>query len=111
MHAMGGRKPGKFLWENPCMAYAGAVQSLEADELSGDVAGALHEIEDSYASGHQYQPWFGYLDPAILGHLAGDALYIDAAATAAERYLSAYTNGNPFAPAADYLYPEPAGCN
>ena len=94
------------------MAYAGAVQNLEADELRGDVAGALHEIEDSYASGHQYQPWWGYSDPDFWAqHIFGDFLYNDAAAAAAERYLSAYRNGNPFAPAADYLYPAPAGCN
>jgi len=74
-HAMSGRK-------EPCQTgYENILNQFD----SWDLATRLHAIEDSYAKGHQYQPWPGVPSPS---HIAGDLVYISEAEGAAYAYLT-----------------------
>jgi hypothetical protein len=68
IHAMGG--PG----ESPEDAYAGAARMIIIGQDLGDVAGVLHVVQDSYASGHQYKNWSnGYGNfGGLVSHEIGD---------------------------------------
>lgn len=114
-HAMGGtsgRKDGKP--ETCGEAYAGAVDNLAKDMASGDETGAVHEIQDSYAGGHQYSPWDGGYTPFHIpgwSHDKADAPYIPAAVAASTAYLDAYRRHKPYASPQAYLAPAPTICN
>jgi RHS repeat-associated protein len=111
-HAMGGtsgRKDGKP--ESCRDAYAGAVDNLAKDMESDDETGAVHEIQDSYAGGHQYSPWDGgYWGIPGWSHDTADAHYIPAAVAASTAYLDAYRRHKPYASPETYLAPRPANC-
>jgi hypothetical protein len=65
---------------------------------------AVHAIQDSYASGHQYQPWNGgFPSPS---HILGDSVYLPAAEAATEEYLQDLEN-NDLQDASAYLSPSP----
>lgn len=51
IHAMGAAG------ESTSQAHAGTAQTLSSEEASGDIGGAQHTIQDSYASGHNYSEW------------------------------------------------------
>jgi RHS repeat-associated protein len=91
-HAMAGRK------QSCSDAYESTRNFVNT---TGDPFAAIHAIQDSYASGHQYQPWPGGL-PSF-GHLAGDSVYIPAAEAATEQFVNDYLNGN-VQDASDYLF-------
>jgi RHS repeat-associated protein len=106
-HAMGGRKSNGN--SESCQdAYQGAVEKLKQYMANGDVAGAIHEIQDSYASGHLYSPWHGL---PVLSHLLGDAVYHPEAVTASANYLRAYNDARNFDSPGKYLAAKPANCD
>jgi hypothetical protein len=87
MGGMNGRKP-----ESCKEAYAGAIDNLKKDMESGDETGAVHEIQDSYAEGHQYSNWAtnNILGAPTWPHVMADTVYIPAAVSASTAYLHAY---------------------
>jgi len=109
-HAMGGMK-GRYSGgqeaEGCSEAYDGAIRNLNQDIANRDIMGALHEIEDSYASGHLYQPWTGVQSAA---HKTGDQVIVPAAEAAAQAFLTALRKNKPLGKAQDYLAPRPANC-
>jgi hypothetical protein len=97
---MGGRKDnGK---EQTCQQAYESTQNFINDN-STSLPDAVHAIQDSYPSGHQYQFWSGGFPS--LDHFAGDNVYIPAAEAATEQYLmhqrdrdaSSYMFSNPCA--------------
>jgi hypothetical protein len=68
-----------------------------------DPFAAIHAIQDSYASGHQYQMWLGGLPS--LNHIMGDSVYLPAAEAATEWYLRDL-GYNHLQDASAYLHPE-----
>jgi hypothetical protein len=68
---------------------------------TSDPFAAIHAIQDSYASGHQYQPWPGGLPSS--SHLKGDSVYIPDAEAATAQYLNDYLNGD-VQDASEYLF-------
>ena len=109
-HAMGGMK-GRYSGgqeaEGCSEAYDGAIRNLNQDIANRDIMGALHEIEDSSASGHLYQPWTGVQSAA---HKTGDQVIVPAAEAAAQAFLTALRKNKPLGKAQDYLVPRPANC-
>jgi hypothetical protein len=91
-HAMAGRK------QSCSDAYESTRNFVNNTD---DPYAAIHAIQDSYASGHQYQPWLGGFPSA--SHLGGDSVYIPAAEAATEQYLDDYLNGN-VQDASEYLF-------
>ena len=71
---------------------------------TSDPFAAIHAIQDTYASGHQYQSWDGGTGgiPSF-SHMAGDSVYIPAAEAATEQFLSDYLKGN-VQDASEYLF-------
>ena len=88
-HGMGGRLPGRKDPQDPCKAFKGTTDYVANAFDSGDTAGALHAIEDSYV--HQYAPWnggsYGIHWPGW-SHFYHDLWYNDQAEAAAQAYLS-----------------------
>ncbi|MDP9054306.1 MAG: hypothetical protein M3N93_08400, partial [Acidobacteriota bacterium] len=88
-------------------AYAGSLLQLRvatSDALNGDSVArefAIHEIQGSYAPGHQYKPWLGGLPSAA--HVRGDATKSSAAVAATRQYLMDIKNHAVKSPAT-YLY-------
>ncbi len=93
-HAMAGRKNENY--QNPCQAFQSTRNFVNG---TSDPFAAIHAIQDSYASGHQYQPWNGY----TWTHVAGDSVYLPAAEAATEQYLRDLMNGD-VQDASAYLY-------
>jgi RHS repeat-associated protein len=125
-HATGGLVPLKTLrsWRKPAYvvencgaAYAGTVQQLASDTAlaqagnSSATMRALHTIQDSYAAGHGYQTWTGWVSWA---HFRGDwfpsADVKRAAVDATSRYLGALGGRGAMGTPESYLAPRPAGC-
>jgi RHS repeat-associated protein len=85
-HAMaidlGGRKPKQTI----CQAFSGTANIV----ANGDLAQALHAIQDSYSASHQYSPWnggkYGIHWPGW-AHVYDDLWYHDEAEAASEAYL------------------------
>lgn len=126
-HAMGGSLGRRDTLGSPrtqtCgAAYAGTVAQL-ADAtrraLAGDssaAALALHTIQDSYASGHQYQNWGGpvFAPFPSISHLIGDwwpgRSLKNAATEGSRRYLQALKGEASMQSPESYLYPRPMSC-
>jgi RHS repeat-associated protein len=99
-HAMGGRKDNGNE-QTPCQAYQSTANFVNSTD---DPMAAVHAIQDSYASGHQYQPWNGgFPSPS---HILGDSVYLPAAEAATEEYLQDLEN-NDLQDASAYLSPSP----
>lgn len=76
------------------------------------LARAVHAIQDSYPSGHQYQYWYGGHTPLhipSIPHIKGDANPIPAAEAATYEFLNALRNGM-LGSAEGYLFPRPSNC-
>jgi RHS repeat-associated protein len=121
-HAMAGRKPNGA--QQTCQqAYAGTQQQINQDIDRGDLAAALHTIEDSYSPSHfGYQPWNGGYTPLHIpgpAHMIGEDFQtpsspdVQAATAAAESFLRAYDNymmtGALMPTASSFLAPHPCG--
>lgn len=104
--SMAGRKNGqKQTCQQPYRSTSDFVaQAAAAHSFAGD-SDAIHAIQDSYASGHQYQFWPGGGPSG--SHLWGDAQYLPDAESATENYLR--TNGS-LRPG-NYLFPSPCPCH
>jgi RHS repeat-associated protein len=103
-HAMGGRKDnGNGPAQNPCQAYNSTRNFVNT---TTDPFAAMHAIQDSYASGHQYNLWTGSL---TMAHEEGDAVYIPQAVTATANYYNDLNSGS-LKDASNYLSPKPNGC-
>ena len=93
-------------------AYAGAVSQLAASTaqaMKGDQAAArlaIHLIQDSYASGHQFQAWSG--GAPSLGHDIGDAIPNIGPMASSIRYLKDLQHRQ-MRPGIDYLF-KPKNC-
>lgn len=102
---MAGRKDnGK--WETCQQAYQSAANFIDRVGQSGstiaDMAMALHSIQDSYSSSHQYAPWYGNL---TIAHEEGDAVTPAGAEVATANFLrDVLANGRPDS-AEKYLAP------
>jgi len=94
-HAMGGSLSGRKDPQNACEAYSGTADYVRNASTSGDAAGALHAIEDSYV--HQYATWDGgwgrYHVPGPR-HIYNVLWYSDQAEAAAEAYLRSLNPAN-----------------
>ena len=109
IHAMGGRGEGV------CDAYSGVVNQLRGDlakARNGDRAAtfrALHTVQDSYATSHQYKGWNGNYTP---GHYLGDSSSVGTgdAQSASVRLLKGIGGTLPLGSPSSYLYPKPARC-
>src|SRR6185312_15911090 len=92
-HGMGGRKDKNHDPEDRCQAYNGAKNALNQDIKGAeagnqqDLADALHLIQDSYASSHNYQLWNGHY---TTGHFIGDSIYHTSAVAASYALLEAF---------------------
>ena len=89
-HAMAGRK------QSCSDAYDSTRDFVNT---TSDPFAAIHAIQDSYAPGHQYQPWNGI----NWGHIAGDNIYLPQAEAATEQYARDLMNGD-VQDASEYLY-------
>jgi len=81
-HAMAGR------YQNCSDAYDSTRNFVNNTD---DPFAAMHAIQDSFASGHQYQPWPGGFPS--LNHIAGDSVFLPDATDATAQYVSDYMNG------------------
>jgi hypothetical protein len=111
IHAMGGKLSGRY--ETCAEAYAGAKAELQADTqraLAGDDAAkfrALHVIQDSYSTAHQYQPWKIYnYSP---GHYSADSTWSNAPVAATTAFLNGLQGKAPMGSPDSYLY-RPSSC-
>jgi hypothetical protein len=114
VHAMAGIANGHY--QSCAAAYEGAVETLNA-ATAGIKAGlyggdqlALHEIQDSYASGHGYQAWRKLTGAHVKGDWFPDESVTAAATDASRRYFAAVHGGRPVR-AESFLAPKPVGCN
>jgi hypothetical protein len=84
---LGGRKPKQTI----CEAFSGTANVVG----NGDLAHALHAIQDSYSDSHQYSPYNGGTNLHLPGlhhwpgfeHVYDDLWYHDQAEAASEAYL------------------------
>src|SRR5207249_4429538 len=91
----------------------GAIDTLNND-IQGAMAGdqndlalALHLIQDSYASGHQYKFWNGGIlrsGVPSFGHANGDLARSSDAEVASLFLLNALQGSRPIGDASDYLF-------
>ena len=109
-HAMGGRKDNGNT-QDPCQAYDSTRDFINNTD---NPAAAIHAIQDSYASGHQYKLWEGGIQtfgtPTGLpypSHVFGDSYPLPSAEFATKRYLEDYANHD-LQDASQYLSPQPA---
>jgi hypothetical protein len=106
IHAMAGRK-GKGKFESPERAHQGSEDLLGNLGTNGDLAKALHLVQDQWPIGHRYKPWggpFNWPDGTggpIMGpiiHFTGDynpsADVINNALNSTYQYLRDYLNRN-----------------
>jgi hypothetical protein len=108
-HAMGGMTSPRTS-ESCGQAYDGTqktVQKLLASGDPGDLAAAIHDIEDSYSESHQYTTWSGQRDEQ---HKDADNVYHKEAEQAVAALLRDMANHQPLDPA-KYLYNPGAGCH
>jgi RHS repeat-associated protein len=64
IHGMGGlsgRKSDSPTPQTCSEAYQNTIKTLASELQNGDLRGAAHTVEDSYAPGHQYKTWYGGL--------------------------------------------------
>ncbi len=92
-------------------AYQEAAWFVDQIDQSGtmiaQLALALHSIQDSYSSPHQYSPWDGHL---TMAHIEGDAALPDGAQAATQQFFQdLLTKGRPDS-ATKYLNP-PSVCS
>jgi hypothetical protein len=90
-HAMAGRK------QSCSDAYNSTRHFVNT---TSDPFAAIHAIQDSYASGHQYQPWDGHY---TWSHVKGDSVFLPDAVDATAQYVSDFMNGQ-VQDASAYLY-------
>ena len=112
-HGMAGRKPNGQM-QNCQQAYQGALKQL-LDAATGDLAKALHLIQDAYSPAHYpFKPWYGgYTAFHLPSPLHGvQDLWLGSAANAAVTASTMFLNdilqrsGNPIDPS-KYLPPNP----
>ena len=92
-HAMAGTTNG-WQYQNPEQAYEGAQSELLNNAMNGNDAAAIHAIQDSNSSSHDYQPWQPWNN--ILGHIGADLLPSINAINQTALYLRERRYGFPF---------------
>ena len=101
-HGMGGVLPNGS-YQTCEEAYQSTKEFVETTTSK---AAAIHAIQDTWASGHQYQSWI----PRVFGlpswaHVKGDLVVIPGAVSATAAYLK-----NPSGDASQFIYPDNCPC-
>ena len=106
LHSMGGTDANGNPTQSQSAAYQGAQQEVN-DYIALGPMGlpyAIHDIEDSYSSSHNYDPDFGDAYLILTGHIFGDLVYHQSAVDAITKLLKDLKNHNCTA-AIQYLNP------